>query len=89
MAERITTLQQNNNHQPTHNTQPEAKTFKTIQSKLKRNNAMITQVDKGNSLVILPIQQYDSKIHNFLQANKFQAMSTDPTTTHQTQIWKR
>jgi hypothetical protein len=77
VAEHITALQ-NNNHQPTHHTHPEARTVKTIQLKLKSNNAMIAQAVKGNSLVILPIQHYESKVHNFLQANKFQTTSSDP-----------
>jgi hypothetical protein len=49
---------------------------------------MITRADKGNSLVILPTQQYESKVHNFLQANQFQTISTDPTKSYQTQIRK-
>jgi hypothetical protein len=31
---------------------------------------MITKVDKGNSVVILPIQQYETKIQNFLNKKK-------------------
>ena len=88
VAERINTLQQNSNHHPTHNAHPEARTIKTIQSKLKSNNAVITGADKGNSLVILLTQQYESKVHNFLQANQFQTTSTDPTKTYQSQIRK-
>jgi len=49
---------------------------------------MITRADKGSSIVILPIQQYSSKIHNFLQTNNFQSATTDPTKTFQTQIRK-
>jgi len=49
---------------------------------------MITRADKGNSLVILPTQQYESKVHNFLPANQFQTISTDPTKSYQTQIRK-
>jgi hypothetical protein len=39
--------------------------------------------DKGNSLIILPTQQYESKVHNFLQVKQFQTISTDPTKTYQ------
>ena len=88
VAERINTLQQNNKHQPTRNTHHEAGTIRTIQSKLRNNNAMITRADKGNSLVILPTQMYESKVHDFLQANQFQTISTDPTKSYQTQIRK-
>jgi hypothetical protein len=48
---------------------------------------MITVADKGNSIVILPIQQYETKIQNFLQEN-FQTSTIDPTKTFQTQIRK-
>ena len=88
VAERINTLQRNSNHQPTHNTHPEARTIRTIQSKLRNNNTMITRADNGNSLVILPTQLYESKVHDFLQANQFQTISIDPTKSYQTQIRK-
>jgi len=35
-------------------------------------------------MVILPIQQYEFKIHNFLQENNFETSTTDPTETFQT-----
>jgi hypothetical protein len=49
---------------------------------------MITRADKGNSIVILPTTQYDSKIQDFLNENNFQKTNTDPTKTFQTQIRK-
>ena len=53
-AERINTLQLNN-PQHTHNTHLEAKTIKSIKTKLKENEAMLPHTDKGNSLMILLI----------------------------------
>jgi hypothetical protein len=47
---------------------------------------MVTTADKGNSLVILPTQQYESKIQDFLQGNSFTVPTTDPTNTFQTEI---
>jgi hypothetical protein len=88
VAERINTLQRNSNPNPRRNTHPESRTIKTIQAKLQENNAIITRADKGNSLVILPSQQYESKVHNFLQTNRFQATTTDPTKTYQNLIGK-
>jgi hypothetical protein len=35
--------------------------------KLNNNEAMIMWADKGNSLVIIPIKQYDTKIQDFIQ----------------------
>jgi hypothetical protein len=53
-AERINTLQINNPPH-THNIHPEAKTIKSIKTKLKENEAMLAHTDKGNSLMILLI----------------------------------
>jgi hypothetical protein len=49
---------------------------------------MITRVDKGNSIVIPPIKQCDSKIQDFIQANDFHTSATNPTKSFQTQIRK-
>ena len=40
---------------------------------------MVTVADKGNSIVTLPIQQYKTKIQNFLNENNFQTSTIDPT----------
>jgi len=58
VADRINTLQQNKSS--IHDTHPKARQIKSIKTKLSVNMAMKTQADKGNSLVILPIQQYES-----------------------------
>jgi len=47
-AEFMNTLQLNN-PEHTHNTHPEAKTIKSIKTKLQDNEAMIANTDKGNS----------------------------------------
>jgi hypothetical protein len=47
---------------------------------------MVTRADKGNSLVILPTPQYESKIKKFLSDNNFHTTVTDPTNTFQTQV---
>lgn len=41
------------------------------------------KADKGNSIVILPSQQYETKIKNFLNKNTFQTSTADPTKTFQ------
>jgi len=71
---------------PTHQTHPETKVIGSIQTKLKENNAMITCADKGNSIVILPTLQYETKIQNFILNNNFRTATADPTNTFQTQI---
>jgi hypothetical protein len=47
---------------------------------------MITRADKGNSIVTLPTQQYETKIQNFIHNNNFHTATTDPTNTFQNQI---
>ena len=47
---------------------------------------MITCADKGNSLVILPTEKYDSKIADFIRMNDFQTTTKDPTKFFQSQI---
>jgi hypothetical protein len=81
IAKCINTLQQNDNPHSKHSMHSEAKTIKTIKTKLQNNNAVITSADKGNSIVILPIQQYDSKIQDFIQVNDFYTSTKNPTKT--------
>jgi hypothetical protein len=52
------------------------------------NEAMITNVDKGNSVAILPIQHYDIKIQNFITENHSQTLNTHTKKTVQNQIIK-
>jgi hypothetical protein len=49
---------------------------------------MITRADKRNSIVILPIQEYETKIRNFLNENNFQTFTANSTKTFQNQIRK-
>jgi len=49
---------------------------------------MITRADKRNSIAILPIQEYETKIQNFLNENNFQTSIADSTKTFQNQITK-
>jgi hypothetical protein len=62
--------------------------MKSMQTKLKEHDATITTADKGNSLVILPTQQYTTKIQNFIDTNNFHTSNTDPTKNFQNQIRK-
>lgn len=49
---------------------------------------MIAKGDKGNSIVILPTKQYETKIQNFLDEHNFHTSNTDPTKIFQNQIRK-
>jgi len=83
IPERLDKLQKPN---PTHNTRPEAKLLHSIQRKLKEHDVMITRADKGNTVVILPTHQYETKLQDFIQNNNFHAKTTDSTKTFQTQV---
>jgi hypothetical protein len=83
VAERIDTPRKQN---PTHKTHPESKVINSLQKKLKDNDATVTGADKGNTIVILRIQHYETKLQDFLSNNDFRTISTDPTTSFQTQI---
>ena len=49
---------------------------------------MIAHTDKDDSLMILPIKVYDSKITHFICANNFQTTERDPTKNLQSQVRK-
>jgi hypothetical protein len=85
VANRIEKLHKSIPHKNTH---PEVRTLKSIQSKLKNNEAMIASADKGNTIVILPIHQYESKIQDFIDTNNFRTSTSNPTKTFQSQVRK-
>jgi hypothetical protein len=88
IADRVETLHRHRHLAHDKHTHHETQTVNSIQSKLKRNNTTIAKADKGNSLVILTTEQYDSKIQNFLNENKFHKTNTDPTKMFQNKIQK-
>jgi hypothetical protein len=47
---------------------------------------MIARADKGNSLVIIPTIQYDSKIEDFMQGNGLLTSNANPTKSFQAQV---
>jgi len=53
---------------------------------LKEHDAMVTRADKGNTIMILPIHQYETKLQDFIKNNDVHTKVTDPTKTFQTQI---
>ena len=66
----------------------EHNTIKQIITKIQNNKATVTSAEKGNTIVILPMQQYQLKIHNFITNNSFQIAKTNPTKTYQNQVRK-
>jgi len=47
---------------------------------------MITQADKGKTIVIIYKKDYHNKVLTFLTDNKFQAIPNNPTNKYQKQI---
>ena len=66
----------------------ETKTIKSIKTKLRDNEAIITRADKGNTLVIISTKQYESTITDFIEAHDFHTTTKDPTNSFQAQIRK-
>ena len=53
---------------------------------LNDSKAMITKADKGNSILILSIQDYAKQINNVLTENHFLTIYTYPTDSFQKTI---
>jgi len=53
--------------------------MKNIRINLEKNNAIITQEDKGKTVVIIHEQEYDEKVRTFLSENNFEPIPLDPT----------
>ena len=50
------------------------------------NKATIIKADKGNSIVITYLDEYDHKIQSFIDDNEFSSMANDPTSKYQRQV---
>jgi YHS domain-containing protein len=61
---------------------------KNIQQKITKNNAIITQADKGKTTVIIYKQDYQGKVHAFLSDNNFHTLPSNPTKKYQTHMAK-
>jgi hypothetical protein len=57
--------------------------LKTITSKLKNENAIVVKADKGKTSVIIYTDDYNKKVHDFLDNNNFQKLQKDPTNKYQ------
>ena len=61
---------------------------KQIKNKFVTGNAMLTQADKGKTIVIITQNAYTDKVHMFLAANNFPTIPKDPTKKYETLIHK-
>ena len=87
-AEHTETLHSWDKPHSSYNTHSETQTLTLITTKFNNNEAMSAKGDKRNSIAILPVQHYDTKIHNFITDNHFQIINVDQTNTFQNQIRK-
>ena len=71
----------NANHNSTVTHKRHSHIAKNIHHKLDKNNAMITQADKGKTTVIIYEykQDYRNNVHTFLLENNFQTLPNNPT----------
>ena len=53
--------------------------MKELNKKLTTENAIITQADTGETIVIINSKEYSEKVHSFLIANNFILLTKDPT----------
>jgi hypothetical protein len=50
-----------------------------MNKKLTKEYAIITQADKGKTIMIINSKEYSEKMHSFLTANNFNIFNKDPT----------
>jgi hypothetical protein len=62
------------------------KTINQIKIKLKEADAIVTKADKGNSIIRLNEDDYNSKIHTFISSNSFSQSAQDITNKLQRNI---
>ena len=55
---------------------------------MKTENAIITQSDKGKTIVTIDSKEYSSNVHSFTTANNFNTLNKDPTNKFQRSIQK-
>jgi hypothetical protein len=55
------------------------KSLKSINSKVKNNDLVITKADKGGTTVILERNEYIVKVEDFIKKNNFESTKIDPT----------
>jgi hypothetical protein len=53
--------------------------LKELNKKLITENAIVTQADKGKTIVIINSNKYSEKVNSFLLANNFNTLTKDPT----------
>jgi len=53
--------------------------LKQIRSRLQESSAIIVKSDKGNSMIVMYADEYNSKVHAFVSDNNFTPSDQDVT----------
>ena len=62
--------------------------LKELNKKLTTENAIVTQADKGKTIVIIHSNEYSEKVNSFLSASNFNTLTKDPMQKFQKSIHK-
>jgi hypothetical protein len=62
--------------------------LKELNKKLTAENAIVTQADKGKTIVIINSNEYTKKVNSFLSINNFKMLTKDPTDKFKKSIHK-
>ena len=82
--------QQNEQHaKPQQRSTHEYRIVNQIKEKLKKEKAMITKGDKGNSIIIIYTEEYNKKVNAFIANNSFHKTSNDITKKLQRDVRNR
>jgi hypothetical protein len=64
----------------------EYRILRQIKNKLELNEAIVSKADKGNSIVILFLKDYHSKVQKFINNNNFTILKKDPAKSFQNKV---
>jgi hypothetical protein len=64
----------------------EWKTTKDIEKKITEHKLIITQTDKGKTIVIIQEQEYNKTVSDFISKTQFTCITQDPTKQYQNNI---
>lgn len=68
------------------NNKNEIRLLNNIKHKLNAHKSLITKADKGQSIVIMEINNYVDKVNSFLKDNNINILNKDPTAQFNTQL---
>ena len=64
------------------------RTLKSIRTKVRDNDLVVTKADKGNTIVVLNRDSYNTKVNNVIQSSDFEVLNSDPTAKYNAAVKK-